>query len=73
MQKSSLGLAKKQGMEEGFEQGLEQGVEQERLKNNKEKQAMIEKMHQAGLDIDTISQVTTLTVEEVNIILTSNA
>ena len=64
MQKSSLVLAKKQG--------IEQGIEQERIANDKEKHIMIQKMHQAGSDIDFIGQITGLKAQEIITILNQN-
>jgi predicted transposase/invertase (TIGR01784 family) len=61
MQKSSLSLAKKQG------------IEQEREASKKDKQQIVQqivqKMCHAGSDLEFISQVTGLTIEEINKII----
>jgi predicted transposase/invertase (TIGR01784 family) len=61
MQKSSIDLAKKQGIEQGIEQGLEQGLEQGIEQGAKQsiEQVVIKSLH-AGMKIQTIAQITGL-------------
>ena len=56
----------KQGIEQGIEKGIEQGIEQGILKN---KMDMVINMYNKNYDINTIADLTTLTEEEVNKII----
>jgi len=66
MQKSSIDLAKKQGLEQGLEQGVKQGIEQG-VKQGIE-QVVIKSIH-AGMDIPTIAQITGLDGEQIQNII----
>ncbi len=58
--------------EKGRKQGVEQGIEQEQEKNKKEKHQMIVNMNKEGFNIDIISQITGVSIENVKIILNSD-
>ena len=49
----------KQGIEQGIKQGIEQGIEQKNIENAK-------KMKEKNIDINTISEITGLTLEQIN-------
>lgn len=70
MQKSSLSLAKKQGLEQGLEKGLKQGLEQglEQGKRINQKEIVIN-LYAAGVTLELISQGAGLNVDEINEIL----
>ena len=55
MQKSSLSLAKKQGHAEGVEEGIVKGIE-----------LVVLNSYKAGLETEMISQITSLSVDEIN-------
>jgi predicted transposase/invertase (TIGR01784 family) len=66
IQKSSIELATKTGLQQGLEQGLEQGLQQGEV-NAKTK--MVLNAHQIGLPIRTISELTGLREDEIALIL----
>lgn len=53
----------KEGLQQGLQQGLEQGLEQGR-KN--EKEDIAKKLLNMGLDVEKISEITGLTIDEIN-------
>lgn len=57
--------AKEEGLEQGIEQGMEVGTKQNQLK-------IVLKMLKKGLDINLISEITSLSLEEINLIKASN-
>ncbi len=61
MQKSSIDLAKRQGLEQGLEQGIEQGLEQ-----------VVMKSSQAGMNVELIVQITGLSAEKIKEIILHN-
>ncbi|MFK5950085.1 MAG: Rpn family recombination-promoting nuclease/putative transposase [Methylococcales bacterium] len=66
MQKSSLELAKKQGIEQGMEQGMEKGIEQGVAQKNKQ---IVIKSLKAGLDRPLIHQITGLNEKQLTAII----
>jgi len=57
--------ARDEGLEQGLEQGIEQGTQQSRLE-------IVLAMLRKGFDIKLISEITTLGLEEINLIKTNN-
>ena len=57
-----LEMAEYTGMKKGIEQGIKQGVEQGIEQNKKE---MIMSMINEGLELDIISKITKLSIEEI--------
>jgi len=77
MQKSSLDLAKKQGIEQGLEQGIEQGLEQgieQGIEQGAEqhKKEIVLKSFKAGLDHQFIQKITGLSEDQVDEIINAN-
>jgi predicted transposase/invertase (TIGR01784 family) len=66
IQKSSVEKAKREGREEGHQEGLEEGLE----KGRKERDIEIAKVSLSkGLDIETVSNITGLSIEELESIM----
>ncbi len=66
IQKSSIELATKTGLQQGLEQGLEQGLQQGEFNATTK---MVLNAHQIGLPIRTISELTGLREDEITLIL----
>ncbi len=58
--------ARMEGKKEGIEIGVRQGIE-------KEKKETVLNSHQAGLSVDIISQITNLSIEEIELIIEENS
>jgi hypothetical protein len=69
------GMAKgrEEGRKEGIEEGMAKGRKEERQKNLEEKRKMARIMLQKQMDSQTVSEVTGLSVEEVNSLLEINS
>ena len=68
--KNVIDTAKEEGIEEGMEKGIEQGIEQGiSLGEDKKEKQMLINMHQAGVNVSTISQITGLSVTEIKRLL----
>ena len=66
MQKGALKLATEQGLEQGLERGIERGLEQ-----GSEKRAIViaRNMKKTGMPVDEISQLTDLSIKQINEII----
>ena len=69
LKSTAIRIGKEEGREEGIREGREEGREEGIEQTKKE---MILNMHKKGLDIDTISEVSELSIDEVNEILNAN-
>lgn len=63
---TAIDEAREEGLERGLEQGLEKGLEQGR---NEERLQLIRKMVSRGMMPDLISDMTGLTIEEIETLL----
>ena len=65
--KEGIKKGKKEGIEQGIKQGIEQGIEKGIEKGSKEVSVKIAKnMLKRGININEISEITNLTIEEIN-------
>ena len=63
---TAIDEAREEGFVQGLEQGLEQGLDQGR---NEERLQLIRKMVSRGMSPDLISEMTGLTIEEIETLL----
>ena len=63
---TAIDEAREEGLEQGLERGLEQGLEQGR---NEERLQLIRKMVSRGMSPDLISEMTGLSIEEIETLL----
>ena len=63
---TAIDEAREEGLEQGLEQGLEKGLEQGR---NEERLQLIRKMVSRGMSPDLISEMTGLSIEEIETLL----
>ena len=63
---TAIDEAREEGLEQGLEQGLEKGLEQGR---NEERLQLIRKMVSRGMTPDLISDITGLSIEEIDTLL----